>query len=831
MANENSMSDQNWNREQINKFTAIRPRYKKLENTLKTILKRLIDPQVESLIIESRTKNISSFAEKIQRKKAKYSDPVVQFTDLTGVRIIVFTKDQVDRVKRIIEDNFQVDKTNTLDTAKRLGPHEFGYCSIHYIVQFKPEIRDLFKDINIPNDVFPDSENPMKAEIQLKTILEHAWAHFAHDREYKASFDIPDKWKHQLAGLSAILENAGKSFLEIQNGLKIYASSFGEYMSKEKILERLHSLEIILEFEPDNSQIAHRIAKFAMAIEDWERAYNVLEPFENNANWEILRDMGWSLYQINYDNPQSESYKRGQELIRQASNDDNCDSYTMAIYASTWKRINENKTRELFLKAYKKNAIDPYTLVNYLAYEICHRKDPSLVETLTPVIEKAIKVCRERIEVGVNFPWPFFNLGQFYLMTGEPLESLKFFAKAIEVSPSDWMIKTTSSCLDKLGSIKDKLPGYEWCRRLLMIGRETRFGGTPRTKKEISSFSTDELIFEKEPIIILAGLSSEDIDTETSETLLKAFRDFQGTIISGGTSIGISKLASIIARENPNCEIIGYLPGDLPENVEIAQDYAIIVETESDYFSPMEPIQVWTDIISMGIDPKNVRLIGIGGGKISALEYRIALALGSKVGIIDKSGDEAALILKDPLWANSNNLLCLPREAFTIRAFLGNSPNRFLDEEKRDQVAAAAHKEYRNKRRREILENDKAMTDWANLKQDLSDSNYQQADSYISVLDYIGCSIHEVKNRPVSIMTFTDKEIELMAQLEHARWNIERLLKGWKHGPQKDVDKKISPYLIPWNELTEEIKDYDRNAMRKIPEILALVNLEVRRSD
>ena len=87
-------------------------------------------------------------------------------------------------------------------------------------------------------------------------------------------------------------------------------------------------------------------------------------------------------------------------------------------------------------------------------------------------------------------------------------------------------------------------------------------------------------------------------------------------------------------------------------------------------------------------------------------------------------------------------------------------------------------------------------------------------------------------NGPKSLsapMTFTEAEIEIMVKMEHARWNVERLLDGWKWGEKKDVTKKTSPYLVSWSELPEEVKEWDRQTVRKIPEFLAKVGLEVRR--
>ena len=121
------------------------------------------------------------------------------------------------------------------------------------------------------------------------------------------------------------------------------------------------------------------------------------------------------------------------------------------------------------------------------------------------------------------------------------------------------------------------------------------------------------------------------------------------------------------------------------------------------------------------------------------------------------------------------------------------------------------------------------MAEWDKLLENLRESNRQQADHIEEKLRTIGCTIHKVKDRKVKLIKFTDREIEIMAEKEHARWNVERLLDGWKWGNERDVLQKISPYLVAWTELPNKIKEYDRNSVRKIPKFLAKVGLEIRR--
>ena len=60
---------------------------------------------------------------------------------------------------------------------------------------------------------------------------------------------------------------------------------------------------------------------------------------------------------------------------------------------------------------------------------------------------------------------------------------------------------------------------------------------------------------------------------------------------------------------------------------------------------------------------------------------------------------------------------------------------------------------------------------------------------------------------------------------------MERLRDGWRYGKPRDDSRQLHDCLVSWNELTDDIKRYDRDAVRAFPEILAKAGLEVRRRD
>jgi hypothetical protein len=147
----------------------------------------------------------------------------------------------------------------------------------------------------------------------------------------------------------------------------------------------------------------------------------------------------------------------------------------------------------------------------------------------------------------------------------------------------------------------------------------------------------------------------------------------------------------------------------------------------------------------------------------------------------------------------------------------------------RETIARAIHESYRTARATGTNAKDVTMLEWEKLPAYLKQSNREQADDIFEKLKRIGCTVHEVSRRRVALLTFTEKEIEMMAEMEHTRWNAERLREGWKLGKKKDATNKISPYLVTWAKLPEEVREWDREVVRKIPELLAQVGLEIRR--
>lgn len=825
MAESDKEADRKWALEQIKKYTDILPRYERYAQVLKKVLEKAAKKYAPLAIVQTRPKSVASFGEKSHRKKAKYRDSLNRMTDLCGGRVITHTRTEVEAICKFIEGHFDIDWDNTIDLSQQLKPTEFGYRSIHYIVKFKPGVFPTKEiDVEIPEEVFD-----LKAEIQVRTVLEHVWADIAHSMSYKGAFKIPDKWERELAGLAAILEGADSSFARIQAGLQRYAASYGAYMTEEQMRDEIDNLEVILEHDPGNVELATRIGKLAVTLGDWQKAIDVLSKYVNSEYQPALRELGIAMCKLHRANPDSPEYQQGQKYLESASVPPHRDSDAIASLAGTWKGIDEDKARELYRQAFEVDPSDPYLLGNYLTYEIAHRRDTSLALLMHPVIDAAIQRCRDQASVGMNLPWAFYDMGKFYLLLRKPYESLAAYAKAVQLTTADWMIDTSLRYLEKLDVVRDALPGYEWVQRLLLVGRAAKFPtneAIERVKKLVPS--SDKPI--PGPVVIVAGgwdVSGEQQIQDYRQLMLEAFRDFKGTIISGGTATGISGLVGDVGQKYCDAiRTIGYVPKKTPAVID--KRYSEIRYTENGDFSALEPLQTWVALIASGINPPQVKLLGINGGTITAAEYRIALALGAYVAAIEGSGREAAKLLQDDDWSTSKMLVHLPADAMTIRAFIGSGTPK-LAPDLRETIAQAIHEDYRRIRVSTAWSQEPSTAEWDKLLDYLKESNRDQADHIVGKLRQIGCTVHKVTERDIAPMTFTEDEVEVMAEMEHARWNVERLLNGWKWGEKRETTKKTSPYLVPWSELSNDVKEWDRQTVRKMPEFLAKVGLEVRR--
>lgn len=121
-----------------------------------------------------------------------------------------------------------------------------------------------------------------------------------------------------------------------------------------------------------------------------------------------------------------------------------------------------------------------------------------------------------------------------------------------------------------------------------------------------------------------------------------------------------------------------------------------------------------------------------------------------------------------------------------------------------------------------------ALVPWDELPEDLKEANRSQADHIGIKLQSIGCDIAPMTEWDGGEFTFTPEEGERMAEMEHARWCEEKRSDGWTLGP-RDPDKKTNPNLVPWKDLPEDGKAWNRDLIRALPRSLARSGFQIYR--
>lgn len=172
------------------------------------IIKKNIDAiGINVSLIEARTKSVESFCEKIARDGKSYASPIEDMTDLSGCRIITYYNDELDAVEEMIRTVFFVDEKNSQRKDAIENPKEFGYLSRHFVVALSADRLKLGEYKRFAG---------MKAEIQVRSVLQHAWAAIEHKLQYKRSEDIPKPLRRKLFQVSALLEMADDQFSYIK---------------------------------------------------------------------------------------------------------------------------------------------------------------------------------------------------------------------------------------------------------------------------------------------------------------------------------------------------------------------------------------------------------------------------------------------------------------------------------------------------------------------------------------------------------------------------------------------------------------------------------------
>ncbi|GIZ46286.1 hypothetical protein CKM354_000941700 [Cercospora kikuchii] len=128
------------------------------------------------------------------------------------------------------------------------------------------------------------------------------------------------------------------------------------------------------------------------------------------------------------------------------------------------------------------------------------------------------------------------------------------------------------------------------------------------------------------------------------------------------------------------------------------------------------------------------------------------------------------------------------------------------------------------------LESDPSMYDWDELAPELKESTRSQADDIPRKLRAVNCFMldQDRKEPLVHVPEFTVEELDMLSEMEHERFNAERLQRQWRMGPRSS-GKRTTPFLVPWRDLTQDWKDVDRVMVECVPRVLATAGWKIYR--
>lgn len=156
----------------------------------------------------------------------------------------------------------------------------------------------------------------------------------------------------------------------------------------------------------------------------------------------------------------------------------------------------------------------------------------------------------------------------------------------------------------------------------------------------------------------------------------------------------------------------------------------------------------------------------------------------------------------------------------------------------RERLAQGLFAAYRKKRQemartpaeKEALDSDPSLYDWDELAMELKESTRAQADDIPRKLRAVNCfMLDQDRSEPlIHVPEFSTEELDMLSEMEHERFNAERLQRQWRMGPRSS-GKRTTPFLVPWRDLTQDWKDVDRVMVECVPRTLALAGWKIYR--
>ncbi len=197
----------------VRDYAAVQPELRSAAREAVALVTEVLDDAgINYLTVTGRAKSVASFAAKVGRflAEAPGADPLVDMTDLIGVRVVTYVHRDVDAVAGLLADELVVHDDRDLG-EETASEGRFGYASRHLQARLGPGAHPTWPSIGT-----------RQVQVQIRTVLQHAWAEFEHDIRYKGS--VPEEHAHDLDRrftlAAGLLELADREFSTIRERLQ-----------------------------------------------------------------------------------------------------------------------------------------------------------------------------------------------------------------------------------------------------------------------------------------------------------------------------------------------------------------------------------------------------------------------------------------------------------------------------------------------------------------------------------------------------------------------------------------------------------------------------------
>ncbi|MBM3331803.1 hypothetical protein FJY68_08135 [candidate division WOR-3 bacterium] len=183
----------------------------------------------------SRLKGEDSLVYKALYRGKTYDDPYEDITDRVGVRFVVLLLRDVDRIKEVIEGyaGWSCSRDRDFEEERQLRPYEFNYQAVHYVLRPRATVSACGASIH----------QRIPCEVQVKTLLQHAYAELTHDLVYKPRTAADPTVLHEAAKSMALAETADDLFMSANSKFESAGRQHSElYRGLSEIYQRMCGL-------------------------------------------------------------------------------------------------------------------------------------------------------------------------------------------------------------------------------------------------------------------------------------------------------------------------------------------------------------------------------------------------------------------------------------------------------------------------------------------------------------------------------------------------------------------------------------------------------------